>query len=336
MITLTDDLIRNAFDKLGIDEKFFPFFDKEIREGLNQSWLSLPEDEDATKEDLEEENRVLSIILDIASKRTIIFATEIEKGHSETWANSYAEQALDEEEFNIVLYAYNSIDDREQRDKELDIHVNSLSDDIIFRDRYKKLFHEFEFDLHEKALKFCELYHQCIKGGKSEIYSHAFADKMNSYEGNRHFNHVAEIYADAYEQAIKNGMDDEQAYQFGSFFIYISDEDSWFTSIIHFLNEYHEDWQKELYLYLALKDYKHYRKNDMPELEVDELKKELYQIKSFDDNDRIPPFDFPDEVDDTRRHKKRTSSRDELLDMMFDRDEDFNDDDDGIGGILSK
>lgn len=33
---------------------------------------------------------------------------------------------------------------------------------------------------------------------------------------------------------------------------------------------------------------------------------------------------------------KRTSSRDELLDMMFDRDEDFNDDDDGIGGILSR
>ena len=251
MITLTDDLIRNAFDKLGIDEKFFPFFDKEIRESLNL----LPEDEDATEEDLEEENRVSSIILDIASKRTIIFATEIEKGHSETWANSYAEQALDEEEFNIVLYAYNSIDDREQRDKELDIHVNSLSDDIIFRDRYKKLFHEFEFDLHEKALKYCELYHQCIKGGKSEIYSHAFADKMNSYEGNRHFNHVAEIYADAYEQAIKNGMDDEQAYQFGSFFIDISDEDSWFTSLIHFLNEYHEDWQKELYLYLVLKDY---------------------------------------------------------------------------------
>ena len=32
MITLTDDLIRNAFYKLGIDEKFFPFFDKEIRD----------------------------------------------------------------------------------------------------------------------------------------------------------------------------------------------------------------------------------------------------------------------------------------------------------------
>ena len=99
---------------------------------------------------------------------------------------------------------------------------------------------------------------------------------MNSYEGNRHFNHVAEIYADAYEQAIKNGMDDDQAYQFGSFFIDLCDDDSWFTSIIHFLNEYHEDWQKELYLYLALKDYKHYHKNDMTELEVDELKKELY------------------------------------------------------------
>ena len=74
----------------------------------------------------------------------------------------------------------------------------------------------------------------------------------------------------------------------------------------------------------------------MPELEVEELKRDLYQIKGFDDNDSLPPFDFPDEVGDVRRHKKKSSLREDILDMMFDRDEDFNDDDDGICGFLSK
>lgn len=333
MITLTDDLIRDAFDKLGIDKKFFPFFEKEVKELFDDEVY--PDDEDDTEDTLEEENRELSIVLDIAGKRTKIFATEIEKGHSETWANSFVKQS-DEEEYRRVFTAYNSIENKEQREKELDIHVNSLSDDIIFRERYKSLFQEFEFDLHEKALQYCVLYHQCIKDGKSEIYAHAFADKMNSYEGNLYFSHVAEIYADAYEQAIKNGMNDEQAYEFGCFFTDLCDDDSWFTSINLFLKKYHEDWQKELYLYLAQKDYKHYSKNDMPELEVEEFKRELYQIKGFDDNDSLPPFDFPDEVGDIRRHKKRLSLREDILDMMFDRDEDFNDDDDGIGGFLSK
>ena len=57
MITLTDDLIRNAFDKLGIDEKFFSFFEKEVREAFSQSGLSNPDDEDTTEESLEEDKR---------------------------------------------------------------------------------------------------------------------------------------------------------------------------------------------------------------------------------------------------------------------------------------
>ena len=69
-------------------------------------------------------------------------------------------------------------------------------------------------------------------------------------------------------------MNKDDAYSFGNCCSKISVDNSWFEPDTNeFLKDYHEDWQKELYLYLALKDYKHYRKNDMPELEVDELKK---------------------------------------------------------------
>lgn len=46
----------------------------------------------------------------------------------------------------------------------------------------------------------------------------------------------------------------------------------------------------------------------------------------------------PDEYNQfySKPNKKKTTLKEDILNMMFDRDEDFNDDDDGIGGILSK
>ena len=274
MIQLTDEIIKGSFDELGLDEKFFPFFEKEVIGSFNQSWLSLPVDE-VSSESLEKEKRELSIILDKA-KRSIIYFTEIEKGHSRDWAATFAKQHFDEEECYKVFAAYNSIDDKNKREKELEIYVNHISDDDIFRDRFKSLIHKGLFFENERVVNYTDAYHQCVKNGKSVIYAHAFADEVSKDHYGVDKNHVADIYAEAYEMAIKHGMNDICARRFGNYYTETCCNDCWWTSINEFIKKYHEDWQKELYLYLTNKDYKKRFVCDMPSHMTDMMRDALY------------------------------------------------------------
>ena len=154
-----------------------------------------------------------------------------------------------------------------------------MSEDPIFRARYKSLFHDRDFYSQEKAAEYCEIYHRCIKAGKSAIYAHAFANEVNNYfdeRGSHYTEHFVDIHAEAVEQAIEHGMDEGQAYSFGECCSDVCANGSWWMTS-KYLNEYHEDWQKEFFLYLANKDYKHYKKCDMPEDELNELRHEIYK-----------------------------------------------------------
>ena len=275
MIQLTDELIRTAFVKKGFDEKYFTLYKEDVIRRYNELQHACPDDEETPDKlsNVKESIRQADIYI-------TFYIKEIEKGHSENWASAYAENRIStEDETDIVKEAYYSIEDKEKREKDLDIYINSLSDDIIFRERYKYLFHDGDFYPREKAAEYCEIYHRCINAGKSTIYSHAFANEANNYfdeRGTHYTEHFVDIHAEAVEQAIEHGMDEDLAYSFGECCSDVCANGSWWMTS-NYLNEYHEDWQKEFFLYLANKDYKHYKKFDMPEDELNELRHEIYK-----------------------------------------------------------
>lgn len=274
MIQLTDELIRDAFLKTGFDERYFPVYEEKVKQAYDELQQVFPDDEETT----DEESNVFSSIRR-ANDYIAYYVEEIEKGHSDKWAASIADNRGVENEFDTVEEAYNSIENEDEREKELDIYINSLSEDPIFRERYKSLFHDKDFYSHEKADEYCENYYRCIKAGKSTIYAHAFANEVNNYfdeRGSHYTEHFVDIHAEAVEQAIEHGMDEDQAYSFGECCSDVCANGSWWMTS-DYLNEYHEDWQKEFFLYLANKDYKHYKKFDMPEDELNELRHEIYK-----------------------------------------------------------
>lgn len=274
MIQLTDELIRDAFLKTGFDERYFPVYEAKVLQAYDELQQDLPDDEETT----DEESNVFSSIRR-ANDYIAYFVEEIEKGHSDKWAASIADNRGIEDEFDTVQEAYNTIENEDEKEKELDIYINSLSEDPIFRERYKSLFHDRDFYPQEKAAEYCEIYHRCINAGKSTIYSHAFANEANNYfdeRGSHYTEHFVDIHAESVEQAIEHGMDEDLAYSFGECCSNVCANGSWWMTS-NYLNEYHEDWQKEFFLYLANKDYKHYKKCDMPEDELNELRHEIYK-----------------------------------------------------------
>lgn len=275
MIQLTDDLIRDAFLKTGFDEKYIPVYEEKVKLTYNELQEDDPDDDETT----EKESNVMSSIR-ITDDYISFYVEEFEKGHSERWASTFADTRCSEfNELYWVQEAYDSIDDNNQKEKDLDIHINSLGDDIIFRKRYKSLFHDGDFYPQEKAAEYCEIYHRCIKAGKSALYAHAFANEVNNYfndRGTDYDEHIVDIHAEAVEQAIEHGMDEDRAYLFGECCSDVCANGSWWMTS-DYLKEYQEDWQKEFFLYLANKDYKHYKRCDMPEDELNELRREIYK-----------------------------------------------------------
>ena len=269
MVQLTDDLIRDAFLKTGFDEKYFPVYEEKLKFAYNELQEEEPDDDETT----EEENNVRRGIR-ITNDYISFYVEEFEKGHSERWAATFADTRCSEfNELYWVQEAYDSIDDNDQKEKDLDIHINSLSDDIIFRERYKSLFHDKDFFPQEKAAEYCEIYHRCIKAGKSALYAHAFANEVNNYihSEDGYSELYVDIHAEAVEQAIEHGMDEDRAYCFGLCCAETYANGYWLPGFTDYFDYYREDWQLDFFLYL----YRKYHKHDMPEDELYEIKREL-------------------------------------------------------------
>ena len=118
---------------------------------------------------------------------------------------------------------------------------------------------------------YCRAYHQCIEKGKSEVYSHAYADIVN----NGYYEEFCEIHAEAYELAINHGMSEDDAYLFGDFCTDAADR-ALFSKLNEFSKKYKEDWQRDFYFHLMCVDYEKNNKTSMSDSLIEDVKQMLY------------------------------------------------------------
>lgn len=268
MVQLTDKMIEVAFGELAIDGKYFDKFKEEVERCYSELQRGCPEDDDDPEE---ESNADASIRL---SKEFMeYYVPEKEKGHCEAWAEAYARSNLPGmEEYSSYRNAYYALEE-EVREKELDIHVASMSDDPLFRKRYKYLFTEIIGDPKEAAENYCNDYRRMIALGKSDIYAHAYADYHDEYKEK-----FCVIYAQAYELAKEHGMDDREAYCFGDTCTDAVDQGLW-PHKYQFLKSYQEDWQKEFYFNLMKQDFEETEHRKMSSAEENEFREDLFGFK---------------------------------------------------------
>lgn len=264
MITeLTDKLIQDAFAETGIDPKYYPQYEAEVK----RRYKALQE-EDPDYEDSPDEDNAHSSIAQ-TNEYIVHYVAEIEKGHCHQWAHSFAIFILEEDEESAMRIALEELND-EDKQKELEIHASSINLDPIFVDRFTFLFDLGEPNVKEKAEDYCRAYHKCIKQGKSEIYAHAFADAVNE----NYYEEFCEIYAEAYEVATNHGQDDSEAYYFGDFCTDAADQGYWLM-LNKFKTEFKEDWQKEFYMLLIKREIEQEEKRPLTAGEIKELRNDI-------------------------------------------------------------
>ena len=266
IIELTEKLIQDAFSKTGIDKKYYPQYEAEAKRCYAALQKADPDDEGSTEND----NNVKASI-DNTNEYIVFYVSEIEKGHSHAWSNTYAHHSVwGEDDYWIVQYTLESLEVND-RNKEFEIHANSIIEDPIFVNRYKDLFGQGIVYSCEKAKEYCQAYHKCIGNGKSEIYAHAYAEAVN--EGMIEI--YCDIYAEAYELAITHGEDDSASDDFGRFCINAADNS---ILMLHdFSKKFTKDWQKEFFIRLICNDYEKDYKRPMDNSLLEEIRKELYK-----------------------------------------------------------
>ena len=267
IIELTKKLIQDAFAKTGLDLKYYPQYEAEVK----RRYASLQKD-DPDYEDTPEEESNAICSLELTDEYIAIYVKEIERGHCPQWSDVYAKNSvLGESEYWIARLAYDAVGEAD-KGKELEIHAKSINGDPVFIERYRYLFKEGDCDAREMAEDYCHAYHQCIEDGKSEIYSRTYAEMVN--EG--YHEEFCDIHAEAYELAIKHGMNEDDAYMFGYYCTDLADR-ILLLRLSEFSKKYKEDWQRDFYLHLILDDYEKVNKTRMTDSQIADVKKELYR-----------------------------------------------------------
>ena len=264
MVQLTDIMIETAFDELAIDSKYLDKFKEVVESSYLEQQRDYPDDDE------EESNADVSIRF---SKEFMeYYVPEKEKGHCDTWADTYARSRCCRiEEYRSYREAYDAIEEKEDREKELDIHVALTSTDPLFRKRYKYMFTETIGDPKEATENYCNDYRRMIALEKSEIYAHAYADYHYEYK-----EEFSVIYAQAYEMAKNKGMDDEEASYFGDTCTEAVDQGLW-VGKDKFLERYHEEWQKDFYFTLIKMNFEETEHRKMSQQEEEKFRKTLFE-----------------------------------------------------------
>ena len=263
MVQLTDHMIKTAFDELAVDEKYFDKF-KEFAEYYYSELQR-----DCPNDDEDESNADVSIRF---SKEFMkYYVPEREKGHCDIWADAFANSRSHWlKEYKSYRNAYYALEEKENQEKELNIHVASMSTDPLFKKRYKYLFTEIDGDPMEATENYCNDYRRMIALEKSDIYAHAYADYHNEYK-----EEFCVIYAQAYELAKNHGMDDGEAYRFGDTCTEAVDQ-----RILSYTNEflqlYQEEWQKEFYFNLIKENFEESEHRKMSQQEEEKFRKTLF------------------------------------------------------------
>ena len=202
---LTEAMILTSFSKTGVDKKYFLIYDK-IAKRYFEDLSNEGSDQD---EQTEDDNYAVSS-LNLADDYIYYYVKEAEKGHCEQWCDTIADKA--ENDYWAYHDAYDFIDDEEEKERELSIHANSLSEDPVFVERYIYLFKELEEKSYEKAREYSKAFHKCINNGKSQYYAQGYAYAVSEYHYSEPFCH---IFAEAYEEAKEQGKNDDEAISMG-------------------------------------------------------------------------------------------------------------------------
>lgn len=258
-VELTDTMIRDSFNKTGVDEKYYSIYKAEAKRCYDSLMKDCPDGDDN-----------LESSLSLTGDYIKFYVEEAEKGHCHKWCESVAKEGItygnDE---CIYRTAYDSLESDEEKIRELEIHTNSLSDDPIFRDRYKSMFEEGIPNLIENTEGYTRIYHFLINEGKSNIYAHAYAYVSNDLKPL-----FCEIYAEAYELAIQHGMDSSEAYCFGNLCTEACDFGYW-VYIDDFLKKYQKTWQKDFYIKLIRDEIRREENREISSSLLNDLRKKM-------------------------------------------------------------
>lgn len=269
MNKLTDSLIKEAFSQIGVNERFFPFFESFAKQTYEEIQHDQPDEKDTP---YEESNAAWC--LQHSCEYIKPFVREIEKGHGENWADAYARISFDKNIKDFTTYnTWISIQDPEEKERELEVHANSLSKDPVFKEVYKKMVVELFENAEEKARIYTEAYHRCINNGESESFAKAYTYALVFLEYNYH---ICDIYAHAYEKAVMNGMDEPEATHFANFCIDAADH-GLFAMAHDFSKKFKKDWQKEFYLKLVFSDIEEREKRQLSDKEKESIRNDIFK-----------------------------------------------------------
>ena len=261
---LTEAMIRNSFEKTRVDKKYFPIYDN-IAKRFFEDLSNEGSGQDVQTED---DNYAVSS-LNLADEYIYYYVREAEKGHCEQWCETIADKAGND--YWAYHDAYDFIDDEEEKERELSIHANSLSEDPVFVERYIYLFRDLEENSYEMAEEYSKAFHKCIDNGKSQYYAQGYAYAVSE---NHYLELFCQIFAEAYEAAKEHGKIDAEAISFGEFCTDAYDH-GLFLSLGDYLKQYHEDWQIEFYSKMICEDEEQDRNRALTEIEKNEIQEEI-------------------------------------------------------------
>lgn len=196
--TIPEDVLKEAFSKLDMDDKYYPIFSERAIRALNGIAI-----------DYEPEQDDIDGALDIAIEYMNNYVGQIDAGLSELWAETYANNRLNDDVDHSAQEAYRKVlieKGLDQAEKDLNIFACFLDNNPLFVKNYKYLF-RFYGDTTKETYEFLKLYDSLIAKGRSEIYARQYAL--------HHFDTPDEdychLYASKYEECVNKGIDNIKA-----------------------------------------------------------------------------------------------------------------------------
>ena len=190
--TIPEEVIKDAFGKLEIDDKYYLFFSERAIRALN-----------GIADSYEPEQDDIDGALDIAKEYINIYIGQVEAGLSESWATTYANLHINDDVDDSAWEAYWTVSkskNREQADKDLAKFAHFLDDDPRFVENYIKFF--IDGRTIKETYDFLKLSDSLIEKGKSEVYAREYA-----------LHHIdipdddfCHLYASKYEECINKGI----------------------------------------------------------------------------------------------------------------------------------
>lgn len=196
--TIPEESLKETFDKLEIDEKYYPIFSERANKALN----GIADDYGLDQDDIDGS-------LEIATDFMNIYVGQIDAGLSETWAEAYANHRLNEDVDDSAWNAFMAVSKSlayEQAKKELVHFARFLDEDPTFVENYAYFF-IYKWTI-EDVKEFIRIKNSQIEQGKSEVYAREYALHHNSTPDDDY----CHLFASKFEECINKGIDTGNAY----------------------------------------------------------------------------------------------------------------------------